>query len=93
MGEGVTITEREAAERTASQPVQRACDRCTQGVMDAAGPNSPGNDHLYRRCRCSCHQPVAGRDYPCSDWRCPLPHVTRRCGPVLASYCRLEVKP
>lgn len=26
-----------------------ACDRCTQGVMDAT------NDHLLGRCRCECH--------------------------------------
>jgi hypothetical protein len=32
---------------------QRACDRCTQGVMDADWPGHPGNDHLYGRCRCS----------------------------------------
>jgi hypothetical protein len=29
--------------------VQTACDRCSQGVMDA------GNDHLHGRCKCSCH--------------------------------------
>jgi hypothetical protein len=40
---------------TAVHPVQRACDRCTQSVMDADGRNGPGNDHLYGRCRCSCH--------------------------------------
>jgi len=38
--------------------IQRACDRCTQGVMDADGPNGPGNDHLYGRCACSCHAPL-----------------------------------
>jgi hypothetical protein len=37
-----------------------ACDRCTQGVMDADrrladGKLAPGNDHLYGRCRCACH--------------------------------------
>lgn len=37
-----------------------ACNRCTQGVLDADRilPNGaviPGNDHLYGRCRCSCH--------------------------------------
>lgn len=37
-------------------------------------------------------QPVAGRDYPCENWNCPLPHVTRRCGPVFASY-HPEAKP
>jgi hypothetical protein len=39
-----------------SRPVpQRACDRCTQGVMDADRPGHPGNEHLYGRCRCRCH--------------------------------------
>jgi hypothetical protein len=33
-----------------------ACDRCTQGVMDADQPGFPGNDHLYGRCTCDCHQ-------------------------------------
>jgi hypothetical protein len=42
--------------RTASA-VQRACDRCSQGVMDADRPDGrPGNDHLYGRCRCECHE-------------------------------------
>jgi hypothetical protein len=45
---------------TVVHPVQRACDRCSQGVMDADGPNGPGNDHLYGRCRCSCH---SGEDW------------------------------
>jgi hypothetical protein len=35
---------------------QIACDRCTQGVMDADQPGWPGNDHLYGRCTCDCHQ-------------------------------------
>ena len=35
--------------------MQRACDKCTQGVMDADRPGRPGNDHLYGRCRCRCH--------------------------------------
>jgi protein gp37 len=29
--------------------LQKACDRCTQGVMDSE------NDHLHGRCRCECH--------------------------------------
>ncbi|MGE0155312.1 MAG: hypothetical protein AB7R90_22045 [Reyranellaceae bacterium] len=29
--------------------VQRACDRCTLGVMDADNP------HLHGRCACPCH--------------------------------------
>jgi hypothetical protein len=33
-----------------------ACDRCTQGVMDADQPGQPGNDHLYGRCTCDCHE-------------------------------------
>jgi hypothetical protein len=33
----------------AERVVQKACDRCTQGVMAAA------NDHLWGRCRCACH--------------------------------------
>ena len=32
-----------------------ACNRCTQGVMDADRPGFPGNDHLYGRCTCPCH--------------------------------------
>jgi len=28
---------------------QVACDRCSQGVMDAT------NDHAHGRCRCDCH--------------------------------------
>jgi hypothetical protein len=35
--------------------VQHACDRCTQGVMDADRPGRPGNDHLYGWCACPCH--------------------------------------
>ena len=35
---------------------QTACDRCTQGVMDAGHLRWPGNDHLYGRCTCDCHQ-------------------------------------
>lgn len=34
-----------SAERT----VQLACDRCTQGVMDATNP------HLHGTCPCPCH--------------------------------------
>lgn len=34
---------------------QVACDRCTQGVMDADQPGHLGNDHLYARCDCDCH--------------------------------------
>ncbi len=45
-----------AGQRSRSSTVQRACDRCTQGVMDADGPNGYGNDHLYGRCRCACHE-------------------------------------
>lgn len=40
--------------REAEQPrrsIQVACDRCTQGVMDAT------NHHLHGRCRCPCHGP------------------------------------
>ena len=34
---------------------QIACDRCTQGVMDA------GNPHLFGACRCACHpKPAIG---------------------------------
>ena len=36
--------------------IQRACDRCTQGVVDADGPSGPGNDHLHGRCSCRCHR-------------------------------------
>ena len=44
-----------------SHAPQQACDRCTQGVMDADRPGRPGNDHLYGRCRCGCHTaPGAG---------------------------------
>lgn len=32
--------------------VQKACDRCTQGVMDADNP------HLHGLCRCPCHPEV-----------------------------------
>jgi hypothetical protein len=32
-----------------TRKVQRACDRCTQGVMDA------GNPHLLGGCSCPCH--------------------------------------
>ena len=41
--------------------IQRgACDRCTQGVMDADrrladGKVAPGDDHLFGRCSCACH--------------------------------------
>jgi hypothetical protein len=31
----------------------RACDRCTQGVMDE------GNDHMHGRCACPCHRPLS----------------------------------
>lgn len=31
-------------------PVQLACDRCTQGVMDSTNP------HLLGTCACPCHQ-------------------------------------
>jgi len=33
--------------------VQVACDRCTQGVMDATNP------HLLGTCSCPCHAPAA----------------------------------
>jgi hypothetical protein len=39
--------------------VQAACDRCTQGVMDADQPGRPGNDHLSGRCPCPGHQPTS----------------------------------
>lgn len=35
---------------TATKAVQRACDRCTQGVMDADNP------HLWGLCKCPCHE-------------------------------------
>lgn len=38
------------------QPVQKACEGCSQGVMDADGPAGPGNDHLYGRCTHECHR-------------------------------------
>lgn len=44
-------------------PVQRpSCDRCEQGTMDADRYDtngrlvSAGNDHVYGRCGCPCHE-------------------------------------
>ncbi len=34
---------------SAARVVQRACDRCAQGVMDASNP------HLLGTCSCACH--------------------------------------
>jgi hypothetical protein len=46
-------------ERTEShsvtRTVQRACDRCTQGVMDANNP------HLWGACLCPCHSAASSR--------------------------------
>jgi hypothetical protein len=38
------------------RPIQKACDQCSQGVMDADSATGPGNDHLYGRCSCECHR-------------------------------------
>lgn len=48
--------------------IQReACDRCTQGVMDADRVIGGrlvrcGNPHLYGRCPCACHNAQDARD-------------------------------
>lgn len=55
-----------------------------------------GRDYVecpIRDCGCSGPMKVAGRDYPCTDWSCRLPHEPRRCGPVFGSYHPEEVKP
>jgi hypothetical protein len=44
------------ADQTEGKRIQIACDKCSQGSMDADGPSGPGNDHLYGRCKCDCHQ-------------------------------------
>lgn len=45
-------------------PQSPACDRCSQGVIDATDP------HLWGECDCECHDPREQVSLHTSTWRC-----------------------